>query len=61
MDAYEFAQESCGNSPEQLAAIRAYRAALAGDIDTETARAVFASFARKKDILARIMTFRCRA
>lgn len=51
LDAYEFAQEWCGNSPEQRAAIRACRAALAGVIDTETARAVFTKFARKKDIL----------
>jgi hypothetical protein len=50
-DAYQFASEWGGNSPEQRAAIRACKAALAGDIDTETARGVFAAFARKKDIL----------
>ncbi len=50
-DAYQFATDWCGNSPEQKAAIRACRAALAGDIDAETARGIFAAFARKKDIL----------
>jgi hypothetical protein len=51
VDAYQFATDWCGNSPEQKAAIRACRAALAGDIDAETARGIFAAFARKKDIL----------
>lgn len=50
-DAYQFAMDWCGNSPEQRAAIRACRAALAGDIDAETARGVLVAFARKKDIL----------
>ncbi|MCX8572980.1 DUF982 domain-containing protein [Aminobacter sp. MET-1] len=50
-DAYQFAMEWCGNSPEQRAAIRACRTALAGDIDAETARGVLVAFARKKDIL----------
>ncbi|WFP74992.1 DUF982 domain-containing protein [Mesorhizobium sp. WSM4906] len=50
-DAYQFVIDWCGNSPEQKAAIRACRAALAGDIDAETARGVFAAFARRKDIL----------
>lgn len=50
-DAYQFAAEWCGNSPEQRAAIRACKAALAGDIDAETARGVFTAFARKKDLL----------
>ena len=50
-DAYQFASEWGGNSPEQRAAMRACRAALAGDIDVETARGVFTAFARKKDIL----------
>lgn len=50
-DAYQVAAEWCGNSPEQRAALRACRAALAGDIDAETARGVFVAFARKKDIL----------
>lgn len=50
-DAYQFASEWGGNSPEQRAAVRACKAALAGDIDTETARGVFMAFARKKDIL----------
>ena len=50
-DAYQFAAEWCGNSPEQRAAIRACKAALAGEIDTETARGVFVAFASKKDIL----------
>ncbi|MEQ1955995.1 DUF982 domain-containing protein [Mesorhizobium sp. CN2-181] len=51
VDAYQFAQEWCGNSPEQRAAIRACKAALAGDVDPETARGAFVAFARKKDIL----------
>jgi hypothetical protein len=50
-DAYQFLTEWCGNSPEQKAALRACKAALAGDVDTETARGVFTAFARKKDIL----------
>ncbi|WP_027165733.1 DUF982 domain-containing protein [Mesorhizobium sp. WSM3224] len=50
-DAYQFAVDWCGNSPEQKAAIRACKAALAGDVDVETARGVFVAFARKKDIL----------
>jgi hypothetical protein len=50
-DAYQFAAEWGGNSPEQRAATRACKAALVGDIDAETARGVFVSFARKKDIL----------
>ena len=50
-DAYQFAAEWCGNSPEQKAAIRACKAALIGDVDPETARGVFIAFARKKDIL----------
>lgn len=50
-DAYQFAVEWCGNSPEQKAAVRACKAALIGDVDPETARGVFIAFARKKDIL----------
>jgi hypothetical protein len=50
-DAYQFAVEWCGNSPEQKAAARACKAALVGDVDAETARGVFIAFARKKDIL----------
>jgi len=50
-DAYQFLVEWCGNSPEQRAALRACKAALAGDVDVETARGVFTAFARKKDIL----------
>ncbi|SFO66424.1 Protein of unknown function [Mesorhizobium sp. NFR06] len=50
-DAYQFAVDWCGNSPEQKAAIRACKAALAGDIDAETAKGVFVAFARRKDIL----------
>lgn len=51
VDAYQFASDWCGNSPEQKAAIRACRAALVGDIEAETARGIFAAFARKKEIL----------
>jgi len=50
-DAYQFAVNWCGNSPEQKAAVRACKAALVGDVDAETARGVFVAFARKKDIL----------
>lgn len=50
-DAYQFVLEWCGNSPKQRAAMRACKAALVGDVDPETARGVFAAFARKKDIL----------
>lgn len=51
VDAYQFATDWCGNSPEQKAAIRACKAALVGDIEAETARGIFVAFARKKDIL----------
>jgi hypothetical protein len=51
VDAYQFAIDWCGNSPEQKAAIRACKAALVGEIDAETARGVFVAFARRKDIL----------
>lgn len=51
VDAYQFAMEWCGNSPEQRAAIRACKAALSGDVDAETARDIFMAFARKKGIL----------
>ncbi len=51
VDAYQFAMEYCGNSPEQRAAIRACKAALTGDVDTETARGVFVAFARKKGLV----------
>lgn len=51
VDAYQFLTDWCGNSPEQRAAIRACKAALAGDIDAETARGILVRFARKKDIL----------
>ena len=45
-DAYQFAVEWCGNSPEQKAAICACKAALVEDVDPETARGVFVAFAR---------------
>jgi len=51
VDAYQFLMDWHGNSPELKAAIRACRAAIAGDVDAETARGVFVAFARKKDIL----------
>ena len=50
VDAYQFVINWCGNSPEQKAAIRACKAALAGDVDAETARGIFVAFARKKEI-----------
>lgn len=50
-DAYQMLLNWCGNSPEQKAALRACKAALAGDVDAETARGIFLAFARKKDIL----------
>ncbi|TPK80110.1 DUF982 domain-containing protein [Mesorhizobium sp. B2-4-17] len=52
VDAYQFAMDYCGNSPEQRAAIRACNAALTGDIDAETARGVFVAFAEKKGLVA---------
>ncbi len=55
-DAYQFASDWCGNGPPQRAAIRALRAAIAGEIDAETARGVFVAFARSKDILAEDVT-----
>lgn len=51
VDAHQFVVDWCGNSPEQRAAIRACKAALAGEIDAETARGILVQFARKKDIL----------
>ena len=51
VDAYQFASDWGGNSPEQRAATRACKAALAGEVDPETARGVFVAFARSKDIL----------
>lgn len=51
VDAYQFVTDWCGNSPEQRAAIRACKAALAGEVDAETARCILMQFARKKDIL----------
>ncbi|MGI6853890.1 DUF982 domain-containing protein [Mesorhizobium sp. 1B3] len=51
VDAYQFLLDWCGNSPEQKAAMRACKAALAGDIDAGTARGVFVAFARRKNIL----------
>jgi len=52
VDAYQFATEWCGNSPEQKAAIRACKAALLGEIDPETARGIFVAFAKKKGLVA---------
>lgn len=51
VDAYQFVLDWGGNSPEQRAAVRACKAALAGDVDAETARGVVAAFARRMDIL----------
>nr|WP_210320168.1 DUF982 domain-containing protein [Pseudaminobacter soli] len=51
VDAYQFLLDWCGNSPEQKAAMRACKAALAGEVDADTARGVLVAFARKKDIL----------
>ncbi|MGX9147958.1 DUF982 domain-containing protein [Mesorhizobium sp. 128a] len=56
-DAYQFAVEWCGNSPEQKAAVRACKAALVGDVDPESARGIFVAFARKKDILMEETTY----
>ncbi|MHB2265635.1 DUF982 domain-containing protein [Aliihoeflea sp. PC F10.4] len=50
-DAYQMLLNWCGNSPEQKAAIRACKSALAGDVNAETARGAFVAFAQKKDIL----------
>lgn len=51
VDAYQFVVDWCGNCPEQRAAIRACKAALADEIDAETARGILVRFAMKKDIL----------
>lgn len=51
-EAYQFLMDWSGNSPEQRAAARACKAALAGDIEPATARGVFVAFAAKKDLLA---------
>jgi hypothetical protein len=51
VDAYQFAMEYCGNSPEQKAAIRACKAALRGEVDPETARGVFVAFAKRKGLI----------
>lgn len=51
VDAYQFANEYCGNTPEQRAAIRACKAALVGEIDAETAKGVFVAFAKKKGLM----------
>ena len=51
VDAYQFVTQWCGNSPEQRAAIRACKAALAGEIDAETARGILVQFAKRKDVL----------
>jgi len=50
-EAYQCAIEHGMDSPERRAAIKACRAALAGDIEVETARGIFAAFARKTDLL----------
>lgn len=50
VDAYQFANEYCGNSPEQRAAIRACK--LIGEVDPETARGIFVAFAKKKGLIA---------
>ena len=51
VDAYQFAVDYCGNSPEQKAAIRACKAALIGEVDPETARGIFVAFAKKKGLM----------
>jgi hypothetical protein len=51
VDAYQFALDYCGNSPEQKAAIRVCKAALAGEVDAKTARGVFIAFAKKKGLM----------
>lgn len=51
VDAYQFAMDYCGNSPEQRAAIRACKAALTGEVDAETARSIFVAFAKKKGLM----------
>lgn len=51
VDAYQFVTQWCGNSPEQTAAIRACKAALAGEIDAEPARGILVQFAKRKEIL----------
>jgi len=51
-DAYQMLLDWHGDAPEQKAAMRACRAALAGEIDADTARGVFVAFARRCGMLA---------
>jgi len=40
-----------GNNPAQSAALNACRAALAGEVDVDTARSVFEAFTRRSGVL----------
>ncbi len=52
MDAYQLLSDWPGGSnPAQAAALNACRAALAGEIEVETARDIFEAFARRSGIL----------
>lgn len=51
-DAYQVLLNWLGDSAEQKSAMRACKAALAGEVDAETARGVFLAFARRRGILA---------
>ncbi len=54
MQAYRFLLDWPGSrlDPSHSVALKACKAAIAGDIDPETARGVFAAFAEKHDLLA---------
>jgi hypothetical protein len=51
-DAYQMLLDWHDDSAERKSAMRACKAALAGEIDAETARSVFLAFARRRGILA---------
>ena len=52
MEAYRLLSEwPGGDNPAQAAALNACRAALAGEIEPETARDIFAAFARRSGVL----------
>ncbi len=52
MEAYTLLSDMPGASHAKEIALKACRAAIAGEIDPETARATFVTFARRNDILA---------
>ena len=55
MEAYKILSDMPGTSRAKEIALKACRAAIAGEIEPETARAAFVTFARRNDILAPAM------